>query len=77
MGLMTKAEFDRLSEGDQWAIVVGFDVPLVETPPTELEQAIAERDAIIAIQNEKLVAANEAIQNATEAIGRCVERLSQ
>lgn len=74
MGRMTKAEFDRLSEDDRWVTVAGFNGPPIEPEPTEHEKAIAERDAIIAVQNEQLIAANEAIQGATQAIARHVER---
>jgi hypothetical protein len=73
---MTKAEFDRLSEDDRWITAAGFqNSKNIEIPLDPKDQAIADRDAIIAAQSEQLNLANQAIQGATQAIAQHVERM--
>jgi hypothetical protein len=70
-GRMTKAEFDRLDEDDRWMLAAGFDVQVAPVV-TSQEQAIADRDAIIAAQHQVIVAATEAVEGARAAIDRFV-----
>lgn len=72
--LMTKAEFDRLDENDRSMIAAGFqDSEDLNLPLDPKDQAIADRDAIIAVQHQQLVNAAAAIEGATALIQQCVE----
>jgi hypothetical protein len=71
IGRMTKEQFDRLDEDDRWMTVAGFkDSADIELPLSAQEQAIADRDAIIAIQDQKLQEAEVVITQATQVISR-------
>ncbi len=71
IGRMTKEQFDRLDPDDRQVIVAGFDIE-VEIPLSAQEQAIADRDAIIAAQHQVIVAATEVVEGARVAIDRFV-----
>jgi hypothetical protein len=74
MGLMTKAEFNRLNSDDRSMIASGFqNSEDVDLPLDPKDQAIADRDAIIAAQEQKLQEATAVVNQAAQSIARYVE----
>ena len=78
LGRMTKDEFDRLDEDDRWMTVAGFqNSEDVDLPLSDQEQAIADRDAVIELQNQKLQECASVMTNAAQVVGRYMEARSQ